>query len=262
MTTCPDAKTLAARVAGDLTTNDAARLDLHVGTCAACRSTLERLARLTSALPEAIAEPDDASFAARVSARLEERRPAQPALRFAIPALAAVAIASVFLLVPGRETEEFTARGTTIDRPDRWVGFDARTHAPGTTGEGTPLGATLRQGDGLSFVATNRSENDLHVALFGLDAQGHVHWFHPAWLDASTDPQSPLLKARERRAFDEAIAPEATPGPLRIVALFTPKPVSVRAVERSLTIDGVAGLSRDYPDAALQLFETTVTESR
>src|SRR5205085_6106264 len=124
-------------------------------------------------------------------------------------ALAAALVATVWI---ARRPPELTPRG--IASPTgaaRHLGFEAFVHPSSRAQARRPLreGDVLSPGDGLSFLLYNRSHQESRFLLFGLDSEGTVHWFYPAYLAPGTDPTSPVLAAApEVVSLSEGVTPD------------------------------------------------------
>jgi hypothetical protein len=72
--------------------------------------------------------------------------------------------------------------------------------------------------------------------IFAVDDRREVYWYHPAWTDAETDPAAIQVASGDAfRELTEAVRHDLrTAKKLRVYALFTESPTSVRAVERQM----------------------------
>ena len=114
---CPDEQTLAAFMEGELSTNAAGELQVHLADCAACRQAFERLREIAGQLRRARAD-DDPHFVSQVLERLpagHRRHPGRWLVALALPAAAAFA---VFLSASLHHHDgEFVARGSARPGP-------------------------------------------------------------------------------------------------------------------------------------------------
>jgi len=263
VTPCPTEDTFAALVDGELTHNQAGAVREHAQSCAACRARESHLSRLTAALSR-LELPADEAFVQAVAGKLNRPRP-RP--RMVLPALAAAAAMVVAVLVvrpsphPG-----FAARGAASSAEPsgrRRLGFEAFVHPASRAQARRPLrdGDALAPGDGLSFLLYNRSHQEARFLLFGVDAQGAVHWFYPAYLAPGTDPTSPVLAATpEVVSLGEGVTPDhPAPGAFQVVAVFAPEELRVQQVEQLLSEGSLDALRQRYPAAEIQVIRAQMS---
>lgn len=114
-------------------------------------------------------------------------------------------------------------------------------------------GAELRPGDGILVRYSNPTAHDVYLAVFALDQRGSVHWIHPAYLDAATNPLSLRLAAgTTERVLPEIAEPEgAAPGALRVYALLSATPLDVKRVEARLG-DKTHSVAELFPEAEVE----------
>lgn len=259
---CPSVDTLAIWVDGELTENAAQSLQGHLATCPDCRQRASDLRRLVGELPESLAAPSDEAFVTAVMRRARGAPARPPRLPLALAAAASLAIAGVSLWsVRGGSGSEgglpatavgFQARGGMVSRS----GVHAMTvyaHPQSDPGRRRALspGDSLQQGDGLSFEVRNASGATVQLLLFGVDAAGEVHWFHPGWSDPSEDPQS--VEVTSVAAFQPlpgGVTPDSpATGSFQVVAVFSPRVYRVSEVERLVRDHGSGSLSRQFAEA-------------
>ncbi|MEQ8279446.1 MAG: hypothetical protein RMA76_18575 [Deltaproteobacteria bacterium] len=109
------------------------------------------------------------------------------------------------------------------------------------SGEGLePATPSVPADAGWAFAYTNlRESKSRHLAVVGLDAAGHAHWFHPAYTDASQSPRSVRIEAGAAdRELGEVVRIQPAPGPMRVCGLFTVVALDVAAVDRELERSG------------------------
>jgi hypothetical protein len=265
--TCPKARAIADREAGELTANDAADLARHLETCRAC-------ARSRAALQEAIAdlrEPtrdslSSQAFVDRVTAALpgaelsrapERRRPYRGPLAVGFLAIAAAVVLAIRL--PGRPSS---------GSRDSMAGFQPRGGAPKTPlleasirllrdGRFRPPEPVLSPADAFGVVVTNQTDAPVYLLAFAVDAAGDVHWFYPDYRAGGAPPRSvPIPPNTRGRTLEEVVQPEGVPsGPFRLVTVLQSEPVGVDEVERRLR-------GRDAQTSVAALFRNaTVRES-
>lgn len=258
---CPTEETLAALLDGELTKNQANAVREHAQGCAPCRAREAHLATLTSTLSR-LELPADEAFVQSVAGKLR-RPPARRPIRFAAPALALAAALIATVWVTSRPPE-FTPRGIATPKGSgRHLGFEAFVHPSSRAQAKRPLreGDALSPGDGLSFLLYNRSHQESRFLLFGVDSEGTVHWFYPAYLAPGTDPTSPVLAAApEVVSLSEGVTPDhPAAGAFQVVAVFAPEELRVQRVEQLLSEGSLDALRRQYPDAEIQVIHTRMT---
>jgi len=268
---CPSDETVAALIDGELTHNDAAAVRAHVQQCAACRAREAHFARVASTLTRLELPADDA-FVASVAQRLD-RKSSRPHLgRLVAPVLAAAAavVVTVWIARPASSepVSKFTARGAPSPAgpsAGRHLGFEAFVHPSSRAQARRPLreGDVLAPGDGLSFMLYNRSRQEARFLLFGVDAEGSVHWFYPAYLAPGTDPTSPVLAAvPEVVSLSEGVTPDhPAAGTFQVVAVFAPEELRVQRVEQLLTEGSLDALRQKYPGAEIQVIRVQMSRA-
>lgn len=97
---------------------------------------------------------------------------------------------------------------------------------------------SIRIDDVIQFVY--RNERFAYAVLVGLDAEGGVQWYHPR--DAGS-PAVPLVAAAIDEPFGNAWSMKAAPGPLRVFALFSARPLAREQVDAALRRAAAAGSS-------------------
>jgi hypothetical protein len=140
-----------------------------------------------------------------------------------------------------RPPEAAPGEGQVAARGNGNTGLSATVQAfVGHAAPGAPPplleGAELRPGDGILVRYSNPTAHDVYLAVFAVDQRGSVHWIHPAYLDAATNPLSLRLAAgTTERVLPEIAEPEgAAPGALRVYALLSATPLDVKRVEARL----------------------------
>jgi hypothetical protein len=126
---------------------------------------------------------------------------------------------------------EFAPRGPVLS-VDEFVVYRIRTGAPP---ERAPH--RMRRDDELAFAYTNPSGFG-YLLVFGVDSQGDVHWYHPEWSDAAATPGAVAIgKGADLHELTEAVTQKLEGPTLRLYAVFTNEPFTVRDIEGSLTSD-------------------------
>ncbi|HEY2408936.1 MAG TPA: hypothetical protein VGI10_23185 [Polyangiaceae bacterium] len=241
---CPSEDTLLATELGELPHNKTLELAEHEAHCSRCRQVQRQhralFADLGAAPTFARSETD---FTAAVLARCTAANTAAPggsSARLRAPLYGALVLAAgvcLWLLRPAAPVEHFAARGGSHSALEP-VSVEARLVRDGKL---LPLdGAELHAGDGITARYFNRGERARYLALFALDAAGSVHWIFPAYLDPASNPSSlALAPSPEGHLLEDTVEPE-TPasGPLRVVAVVSDAPLSVREIEQRLAGEG------------------------
>jgi hypothetical protein len=198
----------------------------HLPACAACRSRYERqllLAELDPRRPDA---------QVRLGRALGIHRPAIRARAWGpgLAVAAAVAIGLVWWAARPRlpETATFAARGAG-DGASRVAIYRVRPGAPPAIVEDA-----IDAADELAFAYENPA-GWRYLMIFGVDEHRHVYWYHPAWLDPSDDPGAiPVEGSPVRRELPEAIRHALDGDRLRVYAVFSAAPPTVREIEAAV----------------------------
>ncbi|MGE0870743.1 MAG: anti-sigma factor [Kofleriaceae bacterium] len=238
---CVEPGELGRYLDGELTANRSNAVRAHVATCAACGRAIESERQLIADLAAPVPQRTD-ELVRRVMTKLDA--PATPAPRRAAPrfvwagALAAAAMLTVFVATRSTNREQFTARGPSVTADVRQ---ELARHVGVTAFVSQPAKRQLADGDRVAdnaaFMFSFRnlySTARVYFIAFAVDAKDDVHWFYPAYVDATTDP----LAIELARADAETLLPEAieledvAPGPLRVITIASPIPLRVSQIER------------------------------
>lgn len=250
------AETLVAYLEEEVTPRERMTLEKELADSPRARRQLEALHNLRSSLSAGIPELGEVDLVpALQKVRASGGAPASVRGRarswyYALMVAATFALlvgGGAALLQPGRPEFRVKSADVTEGARERWAGIRVyRVEAGGGAPE--RLADGMRSSDGLLFSYTNLGGEPFdYLMIFGVDARGEVHWFHPAYEREGTNPASiPIEKSQSNVPLPELIRHDFPPGPLAIHALFTTWPVRALDVERSLS------LSRD-PAAALAL---------
>lgn len=244
-TACPRTGEVDRHFARQLAPAAERALREHLPTCPACTDRYERHLRLEQV------SADGASAKARLSAGLglrvqEPRRPRWVWAGVAGAALA-VGLGALFLRPPPPPPDwpEMAARGAAASR----VALEVYRLRPGAPPLPSP--SEMKSGDELAFAYRNAAGRK-YLLVFAVDRQGQVHWYHPAWTDAATNPSAISIQASDQvHELGAAVQVSLSPGPLTINGWFTDQPLTVREVEQLLKDGAVAAES----DRTLQLLE-------
>jgi hypothetical protein len=115
-------------------------------------------------------------------------------------------------------------------------------------------GERIENGDGFSFVVSNRFGRDVYLCLFAIDSAQAVHWFYPSYTDAATEPQAIRVPATPAiMSLSQGVTPEGlAPGRLSVVALFLARPVRVAEVEKIVSEAALSAIAQRLPVLAQQ----------
>lgn len=248
---CPNDDDLARLADGEATENRAAELRRHLAGCAPCRERFEGLEGLLGDLRAPVVRVDVDAHVARLMGRLGEvpapapGRPWSGAVAAlprpwprAVGALAAVALVAATALfaprfVPRVGEEGFQARGGgAAPSLRRDVGVSVATLSPGLT----PIAPSRPVRPDATYVASYRNARasaPAYLLLFAVDAARTVHWLFPAYEKPGDDPASVELapSSAERPLPQAAVLDRPAPGPMRLVALVTERPLHVSDIE-------------------------------
>jgi hypothetical protein len=262
---------------GELTPSRWSALKEHLGTCEACRARYDRTTRLervlaggSSGIRQPSPEELDRVQASIFSALGTEARPtlmerfsrwvANPSLQLAA---AALGIAFLAFVLPSKEPDEYRARGGAPVRAAGVRAFclssagasplDSREH------QACPISAQLK-------LALDNPGGYKHVFLVGVQSDAPL-WYAPR------PPETESALAPEPKEgdvpFGGAIRLEVNhePGPLRVFALFSDRPLRSTEVEAAIaaltkkgaSIREVEALPIDRPDLAQRTVFIEVT---
>jgi Putative zinc-finger len=256
---CPDQQTLVAFMEGELSTNAAGELQAHLSDCAGCRQALERLREITGQLRRGCAA-EDPHFVSQVLERLpagHRRHPGRWLVALALPATAAFAI----LLSASLHHHDgaFVARGSARPgpaEPATHLGVEVFVHQQSREKNGVAMrgGEQIENGDGFSFVVSNRFGRDVYLCLFAIDSAQVVHWFYPSYTNAATAPQAIRVPAAPAiMPLAQGVTPEGlAPGRLSLVAIFLARPVRVSEVEKVVAETALSAIAQRLPVLAQQ----------
>jgi predicted anti-sigma-YlaC factor YlaD len=250
---------------GELSTNVAGEMQAHLANCAGCRQALQRLRETAGRLRHARAA-EDPSFVSQVLQRLPEisrRHPGRWLVGLALPAAATLVI---FLIVPSHrrdgensESGAFVARGGPKGgsvEPATHLGVEVFVHPQSHEKNRVAMrgGERIENGDGFSFVVSNRFGRDVYLCLFAIDSAQVVHWFYPSYADAATEPQAIRVPAAPAiMPLSQGVTPEGlAPGRLSVVALFLARSVGVAEVEKVVAEAALSTIAQRLPVLAQQ----------
>jgi len=272
----PEPQALAAFLEGELAAPKAAAVQRRLAESSDARRQLEQLRGIRAALSSFDHEFDDVDLLPSIRAQIREQarvraRPARPlegwierflrrpaGLVFATGALTVAACLGFAFATRHHSTDEVRAKaGREATDPARWAGVQAyRVRA----GKPEHLGETLAPGDGLLFSYTNLGQAPLsHLMIFGVDARGEVHWFHPAYEREGSNPGSiAIAEGAAEAPLAELVQDDFPAGPLTIHALFSNRPVQVLEVEDWLKREPKTNWGERIPGSVDQVLSTRI----
>jgi hypothetical protein len=243
-----------AHFAGRLSPPDERRMRGHLGVCARCRRRYERHMLMAELDPGALDAHDRIGRGLGVLGRASPMRQAVVAL---LAAAAVVALVTALRPAPSPALGEFASRG--VGRPAAGPSLEVYHSQPEQSF--APATGPIRRGDELAFAYTNEAGFPF-LAVYGIDEHGHVYWYHPAWTMPAEDPESIRIEGGPRlRELPEAISQSLDSQELRIVAVFSSRPLHVREMERLLGSNGNARPTQESLAATLgpvQIVERTL----
>jgi hypothetical protein len=198
----------------------------HLPACAACRGRYERRLLLAELDPRRPAAQDRLGRALGIHRPASRARAWAPGL--AIAAAAAIGLAWWAARPRPPQTSTYAARGAG-DGASRVAIYRVRPGSPPAIVEDA-----IDAADELAFAYENPA-GWRHLMIFGVDEHRHVYWYHPAWLDPSEDPAAISVEASPlRRELPEAIRHALDGDRLRVYAVFSAAPATVRQIEAAV----------------------------
>jgi hypothetical protein len=225
---CVDADELMRLASGQLESERAELVHVHMAHCAGCAARRDELAVMTARL-----RPDPGEFdAAAVSevmalirmGKADRPESARPSLWrawqtwFLLPATAAATAAVMLLFWPQPQPLDagFQARGGAAMDLDRWVSLQVFRASP--TGY-EPVTDSIAPDDALAFTYLNHAPEPLHfLTVLAVDARGRLFWYY--------SPSVPIQQGSQPFELPEQVQHDLAPGALRIFALFSAEPLS------------------------------------
>jgi hypothetical protein len=247
MSDCRERALIDRHFAARSTPEEQAIMHAHLETCAACRDYLERHLLVAELDPAA---PDQRARIAAAAGIGGRRRPRATPWVVAVLTLGAAAVAVVLMATRPHRDGEFAARGTAAE------GGPALDVYCTSCGRPAPrLHDRVPARASLAFAYQNPT-GWKHLMVLAVDDQGNVYWYHP-------DPaQSPTALGIDRSAFARELPWEIDQtfrgSTLRIVGLFSDRPLQVSAVEAAVNATGCASL-RALADACVEQVVTVET---
>jgi hypothetical protein len=265
MTSCPTGEDFVRFIDGVLSVEATERLKKHMAGCPRCREHEALLRTLIADVRAPLPATLDLEAHRRaVMEKLDQPPATEVRTRrswvLAAAASAAACAMAAYLGVRGTsERETWQARGgageptvaRTVDVQPCAIDGQLRPLRSGATIDGSaPLTATYR----------NVGTAPAYLLLFAVDARHEVHWISPRYLRPDENPvATPLPVTAGESVLDTTVVLEdASPGPLRILAVISPAPAHVSDVE---SMEGdkrdAAHLAKRFP-AGTDVRETVV----
>lgn len=224
----------------ELTENDAAAAREHARECSVCRERIALHERVVAAIraPVRTASPVD-ELVGNVMDRIEARQdsitdaPSQR-LRYVGAAVLAMSVAAAiaFVVHTRGEAEYIAARSGGAEAGlARDVGVTVVRVEGGKPSSVSDVDVTADSA--YAVVVRNAGRQPAHALVFAVDAADAVHWVAPVYLDAEVDPTSVVIApsvVAELRG-PAVVLDHPAPGPLRFVAIVTPRPLRVSQIE-------------------------------
>ncbi len=231
---------LAAYLEGEVTASERLAIDKDLAEDAEQRKYLAQLLQIRSAVASPVAELEDLDLVARV--RQGAKSPPLPKkVEFgrwvwaASSAAVAAGLASYVGVTSNSDSTaapEFQTRAVETPTHARWTGVQVY-RVDASNSQALPLGQIINPRDGLLFSYTNSGTQPFsHLAVFGVDDAGQVFWYHPAYLDAQTDPESiPIRAGVTQEPLNAVVRHVYTGESLRLYAMFSHRPWRVSELE-------------------------------
>jgi hypothetical protein len=199
----------------------------HLAGCAECRAYYDRRALLSTLDPAA------APAIERLAAGLGFRSGAATKRAwFAGLVLAPAAALLVFVLVSqgaryggSADGPEWAARGGAVMGPSVAPGMapPALWAYRVAGGKATPLAGRMNAADELAFAYQNPTGFS-HLSVVAVDQQGRAFWYHP---DPAEGRALAIVRSAPRQELPVAIRHALSPGPMRLIGIFSHQALSV-----------------------------------
>jgi hypothetical protein len=235
---CPSNDELRRFVDEQLSVERTRQVNEHLQACGRCGRDVEGLHTLLAAIaaPSGAVTPNDEHFKRAVLSALDDERPSwkrrwQWPVAVAAAAMAAAMAIVVIAPTTAVDDQRFMARGEADSSLASLAGVDALLSR-----RSLRQGERLGPGQRLAFRVRNIGDQPLYLLAFALDAASEVHWFYPAYTDASKDPPATRIAPGTRElVLPDQVEPEGcADGPLEVLAVISREPRTVKQVERSL----------------------------
>jgi hypothetical protein len=274
---CPPELTLVRFVDRDLSPEDHQFINMHVLRCTRCAQEVKALDSLIAVLgvaPESTVDLDQ--HAAAVMGRIRsqvaeggatlEATPRRSVARRSVAWLsvlstAAAGIALAWVVGRAPELDRLQARGELGTHSlSRDVGVQLYVEAEGL--RGLAPGDHVDRDAHFTVGLRNLGQSPAYLCLLLIDAAHTLHWVTPEYRSLNEDPESTLLPPAtvERPLATSVEFDDLATGPLRVLAIITPRPLHVSALDQ-LTADELAtrALTQRFPDAEVRELLLQVT---
>ena len=227
---------LATYVDNEITPSQMEAVEHALAESPSARRRLVAMKQIAENLREDLVGLDSIDLVASVREQIAIPPPPSRSWHWLVPTVSAVAAVLVLLLVVRQEDGsigEFRAKSNANQvSADTWVGIDIYLVGD----EPTLLSQSFPPRAGLLFSYTNAEKSGFsYLMVFAVDESGKVYWFHPAYDDASTDPESISIGHSQTSAeLSEVIRHEYPLGPIVFYGLFSDHPLKVSDVERQI----------------------------
>jgi hypothetical protein len=222
------------------------RLLRRLWRCAGCRARYERHLLFERLLPDGADHRDDRLWRTILASAGREHQSGSSAPHRAIatrplrPWWAPVAaLGALSLVVVATQVARIQAPTTPVSRGGTNESvLEPALHLFRTMGEHetAPVGRTMRADDGILIAYSNPGSELKYLMVFAVDQRGNVHWYYPAYERPGENPAAAPIRTQALGVeLGEEIRHPLTPGPLRMFALFLPRPWHVDQIERMVT---------------------------
>jgi hypothetical protein len=257
---------IGAHFAGRASPATETTMRAHLAGCSDCRGLYRRHHLLSRIDPAAVSAEERIGRALGFQPRRAPSFGFRSRLRdwvrtlaFPVAATAVAAIAVLVVVRPGTDVAP-VARGpsaVTAQVPHLLV----YRFAPGARAPELIRGS-MRSGDELAFAYTNPAGRR-YVAIFGVDEQRRVYWFHPAWRAGAPAPAAlPAAAGPGPHELPEAIQHAIAGRRLALHALFADRAVGVDEIEAAVHTGAAGGALASRLGGDVAIIERDVDVSR
>jgi hypothetical protein len=110
----------------------------------------------------------------------------------------------------------------------------------------------------LSFAYTNPA-GYRYLLVAGVDDGNEVFWYYPAWQDATANPSAiPIQSSSKLVELPDAVRHQLAGKHLRLLAIFTNEPLTVRQVEERISSQGASHEGLLFPGTLEQALSLEV----
>jgi hypothetical protein len=249
MTDCRERRRVDEHFAGTIAVTDERRMRHHLLDCPDCRAHYERHLRLCAVDPGA---PSARERLGRGLGLAPRRRSVTSVVG---PVLALGVVSLVLVMRPSTPP---SSRG-------RAPGSQLIVYEMPRGGMPQQAVGRVARDSGLAFAYANLAHRR-RLSVFGLDDQGRIYWYHPAWTAEGEDPVGVPVVADERIHEIPQVIHQPVAGPrLQVFALFADRPIGVREVEAALAHaprDGQGRAQLSLPGTEVSRLELALEDRR